>query len=232
MIKFSQERPSKFTPETALCLGRTLEIWEAPSSVSALQQAKQDLPAIFCIPAADGGCHQVRFSVVFFFFMWKVCWLLLSSQCGKGLKFSLCFMVGKIQTRFCHWRLTSFRHLGSPLLGEPAEKLSYCILGGNCAISSITPFRKNSSGLNYVMAISSFKPSAGQVGAGPRSEQYPLWVMGWGKDRSALFQEIPGNAGAPLNMSTVWLHHHTCQKPPWLSNRMMQLLCKRYKGTL
>lgn len=73
------------------------------------------------------------------------------------------------------------------------------------------------------MAISSFKPSAGQVGAGPKSEQYLLRVMGWGKDSSALLQEIPGNAEAPLNMSTVWLHHRTCQKQPWLSNRMMQL---------
>lgn len=77
------------------------------------------------------------------------------------------------------------------------------MLGGNRSAFSIIRFRKHSSKLNYVTAISSFKPSAGQVGAGPRSEQYLLWVMGWGKDRSALLQEIPGNAEAPLNMSTV-----------------------------
>lgn len=104
-----------------------------------------------------------------------------------------------------------------------SRKAKLWILGGNRATFSIIPFRKTSSKLNYVMTISSFKPSAGQVGAGPGSEQYPLWVMGWGKDRSALLQEIPGNAGAPLNMSTVWLHHLTCQKPPWLSNWMMQV---------
>lgn len=132
-------------------------------------------------------------------------------------------MVGKIEAKFCHWGLTSFRHLGWHLLGQPVEKWSYWILGGNRATFSITPFRKTSSKLNYVMTISSFKPSAGQVGAGPGSEQYPLWVMGWGKDRSALLQEIPGNAGALLHMNTVWLHHLTCQKTPWLSNWMMQV---------
>lgn len=131
------------------------------------------------------------------------------------------FTVGKIQAKFCYWGLTSFRHLGWQLLRESAEKQSSWIWGENHA-----PFSKTSSKLNYVMAISSFKPSAGQVGAGPRSEQYPRWVMGWGKDRSALLQEIPGNAGAPLSMSTVWLHHCTCQKPPWLSNRMMQLFVR------
>lgn len=62
---------------------------------------------------------------------------------------------------------------------------------------------KNNPKLNHIMAISSFKLSSGQVGAGPGSEQYTLWVIGWGKDRGALFQEIPGNYGAPLNMSTV-----------------------------
>lgn len=62
---------------------------------------------------------------------------------------------------------------------------------------------KNNPKLNHIMDISSFKLSLGQVGAGPGSEQYTLWVTGWRKDRSALFQEIPGNYGAPLNMSTV-----------------------------
>ena len=62
------------------------------------------------------------------------------------------------RTRFCWERV--------------AEKQSYWIWGGSYATFSITPFRKTSSKLNYVMAISSFKPSAGQVGAGPGSEQY------------------------------------------------------------
>lgn len=220
MIKFYQERLRKFTPETVWWLGHTLETRETQSLVCALQQAKQGLPEVFCIPGANGHSCQVLFSACS---MWKVFHLLLPSWHGKALRFFLCFMVGKIQAKFCHWGLASFRRLGWRLLGDPTEEQSYWMLGGNRAAFSIIRFRKHSSKLNYVTAISSFKPSAGQVGAGPRSEQYLLWVMGWGKDRSALLQEIPGNAEAPLNMSTVWLHHRTCQKQPWLSNRVMQL---------
>lgn len=220
MIKFSQERQKIHSPKSSVVRTNTGNVGNPVAGCCS--------PAGKARPSCGLLLPRCRWrppsSMLFcLFFLWKVCWHLLSSQCGKGLKFSFCFMVGIIQARSCHWGLSSFRHLGSPLLGEPAEKQSYWILGGSRVTSSIIPFRKTSSKLNYVMALSSFRASAGQVGAGPRSEQYPLWVMGWGKDRSALFQEIPGNAGAPLNMSTGWLHHHTCQKPPWLSHRMMQL---------
>lgn len=194
LIKFSQKRPRNFTPQTAQCSGHTAEIRGTQCSVSVLQQRKQGLPVVFCIPGVNREWYQVCFSVFFF------------------------FTVGEIKAKFCHRVLTSHRHVGSPPLGDPAQKQSYWILGGNCATCSAMPFRKNSSKQNYVMAISSFKPSEGQVGAGPRSEQSPLWVLGWGKDRSAQLQEIRGSAGAPLNMSAVGLHHRTCQNPPLKQN--------------
>lgn len=66
MIKFSQESLRKFTPQTAQWLGHTLEISETQSLVSALQQAKQGLLVVFCIPGANGDCCQVCFSVFLF----------------------------------------------------------------------------------------------------------------------------------------------------------------------
>lgn len=53
LIKFSWERPRKFTPQTAQCSGHTLEIRGTQCSVSVLQQGKQGLPVVFCIPGVN-----------------------------------------------------------------------------------------------------------------------------------------------------------------------------------
>lgn len=149
----------------------------------------------------------------------------------KGFKFFLCSMLEQIQARFYHWELTSLRQLGWYLSGEPTEKQSDWISGRSSTLS-IIPFRKSNPKLSYVVTISSFRLSVGQVGAEPRSEQYPLWVMGWGKDRTALFQEVPGNDGAfcirALSHCTISpAKNHLGSQTEWCNS-----LCESYKGTL
>lgn len=71
MIKFSWEWLGKFTPwRVVLWLRHRLETWETLPSVSTLQQAKQDHPAVFCIPGASGDCCQAYFSAVFWVLFW------------------------------------------------------------------------------------------------------------------------------------------------------------------
>lgn len=57
--------------------------------------------------------------------------LLISPWSLKGFKFFLHFMVGKIQSKSCHWGLTSFRYLGLHLFREPSKLLNFGRKSGN-----------------------------------------------------------------------------------------------------
>lgn len=103
-----------------------------PTLSSILQQAKTILQSSASqVHVKTAGKYIFQLNFLGFLYLWIICWPFISPWCLKGFEFFLHLMVGKIQSKSCHWGLTSFRYLGSYLFREPAKLLNFGRKSGN-----------------------------------------------------------------------------------------------------